>query len=136
MIRLRVLMTSLVLLVCFTSGTSQTFKPVRPDKPINCEDFQAHLDHAIIDWQELKLKETRMILIARLGSGERDRKLNRTRLEYVEDYLKKHDVEYVFAEGERVQGFGRFEVYVAGKLAMSIPIKRGVAKLCLGSNGA
>ena len=120
------------MLLGFTPRALQTFKTVRPDKPINCEDFQGHLDHAIIEWQQLK--ETRLILIARLGTGERDRKLNRARLAYVEDYLKSHNVEYVFAEGERVAGLGRFEVYVGGRLAMSIPLMKGSNRLCWGSN--
>jgi hypothetical protein len=91
------------------------------------------LDIAIIEWQ--RLKETRLILVARLGDGERDRKLNRMRLRYVEDYLNKKDVQYVFAEGERVKGLGRMEVYVGGRLAMSIPLMKGSRRLCWGSNG-
>lgn len=117
--------TSLILL-----GQAVT---VRPDKPINCEDFQAHLDHAIIEWQ--KLDETRLILIARLGTGERGKKLNRARLDYVEDYLKTRKVDYLLAEGERVKGFGRLEVYVGGHLIMSIPVEKGATRLCSGDTG-
>src|ERR1700754_1678003 len=95
---------------------------VRPDKPVNCETFQAHLDHAIIEWQ--KLKDTRLILIARLGTGERNKKLNRARLSYVEDYLKTRNVNYLLAEGDRIKGLDRLEVYVGGHLIMSIPIQK------------
>lgn len=127
------LILSVVMLIGFTPRTSQTLKTVRPDKPINCEDFQGHLDHAIIEWENLK--ESRLILIARLGTGERNRKLNRERLAYVEDYLKRHKVDFVFAEGDRVEGLGRMEVYVGGRLAMSIPLMKGSRRLCWGSNG-
>ena len=106
---------------------------VRPDKPINCEDFQAHLDHAIIDW--LNVKETYMIVITRLGTGERGRKLNRARQAYIQDYLTRKNVQYVFAEGDRVEGLGRLEVYVGGRLTMSIPTKRGATRLCWGGTG-
>jgi hypothetical protein len=132
MVALPALILSVMMVIGFSPCPSQRLETVRRDKPVSCEDFQAFLDHAIIEWQELK--ETRLILIVRLGTGERDRKLNRARLAYVEDYLKRHKVEYVLAEGERVAGFGRFEVYVGGRLAMSIPVKKGSIKLCWGTN--
>jgi hypothetical protein len=102
-------------------------------EPIDCESFLALLDYAIMDWRNLE--GTHLILIARLGTGEYDRKLNLARLRYVEDYLKKKDVQYVLAEGSRVDGLGKFEVYVGGRLQMSIALKRGVIRLCFGSTG-
>ena len=122
--------TSLILLLAIsTSGQIRT-----PNKPINCEDFQALLDLAIIDSQ--KLEGTYMIIITRLGTGETDKRLHRLRHYYVEDYIKERKVQYVFAAGERVKGFGRFEVYVGGLLNMSIPIKKGARRLCHGITGA
>ena len=106
---------------------------VKPDKPINCETFQAHLDHAIIDW--MKLKGTHLILIARLGTGEQDRDLSRARLDYVEDYLKRKGVKSVLAEASYVEGFGRMEVYVGGRLTMSIPVEKNAKRLCSGDTG-
>jgi hypothetical protein len=106
---------------------------VKPDKPINCENFMAHLDHAIIDWMDLK--GTHLIFIARLGTGERDHDLSRARLEYVEDYLKRKGVQYVLAEGSHVDGFGRFEAYVGGRLYMSIPVQKNTIRLCHGGTG-
>lgn len=122
--------TSLILLLAIsTSGQIRT-----PNKPINCEDFQALLDLAIIDSQNLE--GTYMIIITRLGTGETDKRLHRLRHYYVEDYIQERKVRYVFAAGERVKGFGRFEVYVGGLLNMSIPIKKGARRLCHGSTGA
>ena len=120
----------ILLLVVPSEGQSVT---VRPEKPINCEDFQAHLDHVIIEWQ--KLEGTYLILIARLGTGERDKQLNRARLDYVEPYLKTRNVRYLRTEGDRVKGLGRLEVYVGGRLAMSIPIQKGANRLCFGDTG-
>lgn len=102
-------------------------------RPINCEDFQAHLDHAIIKWQNLK--GTHLVIIARLGTGERDRALNLARLHYIEGYLRSHDVLYVLGEGSRTKGFGRIEVYVGGKLLLTVPIKRAAKAVCSGSTG-
>jgi hypothetical protein len=127
------LLLSLVVLFSASPSAAQT-AVVRPEKPIDCETFQAHLDHVIIEWT--KQKESHLILIARLGTGEKDHRLNRARLAYVEDYLKSHKVQYVLAEGTKVKGLGRLEVYVSGRLAMSIPIIKGARRLCWGSNGA
>jgi hypothetical protein len=134
MVSLPALILSVVLMFGFTPRASQ-FGPLfrRPDKPINCEYYQAQLDIAIIEWR--KLKESKMIFIARLGDGEKDRKLNRMRMSYIEDYLNKKDVQYVFAEGERVKGFGRMELYVGGRLVMFTPLMKGSRRLCWGSNG-
>ena len=133
MVSLTATLVSVVMMFGFTPRAPQ-FGPVyHPDKPIHCEDYQAQLDNVIIEW--LKMKESKMIFIARLGNGERDRKLNRMRMSYIEDYLNKKDVQYVFAEGERVKGFGRMELYVGGRLVMSTPLMKGSRRLCYGSNG-
>jgi hypothetical protein len=127
--RRTLIVTSLILLL---ATLSQAQSPaLRRDKPVNCEDFLAFLDHAIIEWQ--KLEGTQLILITRLGDGERDHKLSRARLYYVEDYLKRHNVQHVLAEGDRVAGFGRIEAYVGGKLYFSVALKRGSNKLCWGT---
>ena len=130
MVSLFALILSVAMLLAQTPRQNIT---VRPDKPINCEDFQAYLDHAIIEWR--KLEDTRLILIARLGTGERDKKLNRARLSYVEDYLKTRNVNYLLAEGDRSKGLGRLEVYVGGHLVMSIPIEKGATRPCSGDTG-
>ena len=106
---------------------------IKRDKPINCEDLLAILDIAIIDWMDLK--GTHFIMIARRGTGEKDRNLIRARFDYVEDYLKRKGVQYVFAEGSRVEGFGLMEIYVGGRLGMSIPVEKHAKQLCSGSTG-
>ena len=133
MTSLPALILSAVMLIGFPPWTTQNRRPITPflsEKPIDCETFAAQLDISIIEWRELK--DTRMIFIARLGTGERDRKINRGRHEWLEEYLQKKGVAYVFAEGDRVKGLGRMEVYVGGRLVMSAPTKRGVRRLCFG----
>ena len=73
-----------------------------------------------------------VILIARLGNGEVSRKLSRQRLQLTRLYLhvgrglepplKEENI--VVAEGERIRGAGRIEVYVRGKLFMVFKFKR------------
>lgn len=113
------------------AATNQGGQPViKRDKPISCEDLLASLDIAIVDW--LDLKGTYFILIARRGTGERNPNLIRARFDYVEDYLKRKKVQYVFAEGSPVEGYGRIEVYVGGRLMLSIAVEKGSRRLCSG----
>lgn len=70
-----------------------------------------------------------VIAIARLGDGEHRRELNRRRLHNVRVYLTEFDWQrapetVITAEGERVKGFGRVELYVGGKLVAVLGIKR------------
>lgn len=75
-----------------------------------------------------------IIIIARLGTGERDRGLNRRRLHNVKTYLTEYvtgeggrrgaDM-LILAEGERVKGYGRVEFYVGGVLTTYILVGRG-----------
>lgn len=45
---------------------------------------------------------------------------------------KEEKVQYVLAEGSRVNGLGRFEVYEGGQLTLSIPLQKGSNRLCFG----
>lgn len=61
-----------------------------------------------------------VIMIARLGNGERRRELNDRRLHNAQTFLiefgQRAPQTIVTAEGERVEGYGRVELYVGGKL--------------------
>ena len=105
----------------------------RPERPVNCEDFQGYLDDSILRWQ--RLKDTYLVIIVRSGTGEREHELNKLRLKYIEEYLRRHKVEYIGAEGERVKGLGRMELYVGGRLISVIPIARNVGRVCSGTTG-
>lgn len=117
-----------------TAVTNHGFQQViKRDKPINCEDLLAMLDIAIVDW--LDLKGTHFIVIARRGTGERDPKLIRARFDYIEDYLKRKQVEYLFAEASPVEGYGRIEIYIGGRLRVSIAVEKNSNRLCWGGTG-
>jgi hypothetical protein len=69
-----------------------------------------------------------IILIGRLGDREYSRRLNRQRLEIAGDYLTAtrgvSRERIIRAEGERVRGDGRLEVYLNGKLFMIFKFPR------------
>lgn len=69
-----------------------------------------------------------IIAIARLGDGERRRELNRRRLHNVRVFLAEfwhRDLTRVItAEGERIKGYGRVEIYVRGVPFVGLEVRR------------
>jgi hypothetical protein len=60
-----------------------------------------------------------VLVVARLGVGERSTSLNRRRLASVRKFVsqrKSYTATFYYAEGDRVDGLGRVEIYVLGKL--------------------
>ncbi|MBC7798315.1 MAG: hypothetical protein H7Z37_15705 [Pyrinomonadaceae bacterium] len=87
-------------------------------KPLNCESSLLRLEKIRSLIQTGTSEKSILILIARLGNKERNRKINRLRLENVRRGLTNTlgiVKPIVIAEGERVNGFGRVEVYLDGK---------------------
>ena len=104
--------------------------------PMECEGAATRLDFAVINTR--KLEGAYLILIARLGSGEVSRTLNQTRLASAEEYVLRRgaDLKYVLAQGSRVRGLGRIEIYVGGKLAEIMPLRKNAKGYCTpGRNG-
>jgi hypothetical protein len=103
--------------------------------PMECEGAATRLDFAVISTQ--KLEGAYLILIARLGSGEISRSLNQTRLAGAEQYVLRRgsDLKYVLAQGTRVKGLGRLEIYVGGKLAEIMPLRKNAKGYCIGRDG-
>ena len=84
-------------------------------EPNNCEDALAILDYTALEAR--KNNESYMIVIARLGRGERSQTLSHRRLKAAMDNLsRKVNNKIVAAYGERVNAYGRLEFYVGGKL--------------------
>jgi len=101
--------------------------------PTNCETHIAILDIADQDAGRGGL----IIMIAHLGDGESSRELNRHRLHSARAYLTEYRAvrspdTIVIAEGERVTGYGRIELYIGGKLHTLFAIRRN-ADLSVGS---
>lgn len=85
-------------------------------KPANCEFNISILTGA----HRMAGDAGLVIMIARLGNGERRRELNRRRLHNARTFLTefghRNPQTIVTAEGDRVDGYGRVELYAGGKL--------------------
>jgi hypothetical protein len=94
--------------------------PAVQSTPDGCEMNSSSLN--IVAKDELP-RDGVVIAIARLGNGETSRLLNQRRLLGVKGGLIKSGLpeqRIVIAEGERVIGYGRVELYSAGKLQMTL----------------
>src|SRR5712664_2540520 len=97
---------------------------------VNCEDLLLELEEAVKRVQQKD--DSYLILIARLGDGERSRRLNVVRLKPFETYLQRFvGVRRVLAEGTRVKGKGRIELYVDGRLVRTWEVKTNEKFRCV-----
>jgi hypothetical protein len=117
---------SLVCSVNIAQNRSAPTDPASEAVPHNCEGNVFVLNAAHVAANATGA-DTLIMAIARLGDGERRRELNRRRLHNVRVFLtelQKHDAsKVIIAEGERVRGYGRVELYVGGRLFQVIAIK-------------
>jgi hypothetical protein len=69
-----------------------------------------------------------IIAIARLGDAERSRELNRRRMHnirvFLAEFWHRDPATVITAEGERVKGYGRVELYVRGTLFIALAVRR------------
>lgn len=109
-----------------------------PDSPLNCEINFQNLEYVSSLVRKEKSRNGVLILIARLGSGEKQRELNRRRLYNVRLKLSGAlDVpteRIVIAEGEQVKGFGRVEFYLSGELVGVLLVQKH-SDICVGCCG-
>lgn len=82
-----------------------------------------------------------LILVARLGKGEKNQRLNRRRLHNVKAAINMDedsliDKRIISTEGERINDYGRVEVYWNGELVGGLPVNRNSDLLtdCCGPN--
>jgi hypothetical protein len=107
-------------------GASQPAGQQNPQPTLNnCEMNDHNLDTA----HHLAGDDSVVVAIAHLGTGERNRDLNRRRLHNVRAYLtefawKRRRATVVTAEGERVNGYGRIDIYVRGTHWASLAVRR------------
>lgn len=97
---------------------SQSNESLILQTPDNCEGNSRRLDFIRNQWRAMGEGKV-VIVIARLGKGERSQEINRRRLYTIRAYLSAMELpsqKIVMAEGERVSGYGRIELYVGGEL--------------------
>jgi hypothetical protein len=95
--------------------------------PGDCELNAAALDSVRSEAREESNKDGVVLVIARLGNGETSRVHNRRRLLVAKNYLSKYGLpaqKIITAEGQRVNGYGRVELYVSGKLQVVLLANR------------
>ena len=93
--------------------------------PTDCESNAITLDTV----HQIAGEDGLIIVIARLGNAERKRELNRRRLQNIRSYLiefgwRRSPKTVILAEGDRVEGYGRVELYAAGKLVAVLVAER------------
>jgi len=103
-------------------GKPAEFYP-SPTRPVNCEDVTAYVETAMVMAQEAG-EDSYLIIITRLGDGERSRKLSLDRVHTVKAFMRRWRGKSVVAEGDRVKGYGRLEIYVGGKQVFILPLGR------------
>jgi hypothetical protein len=92
---------------------------------VNHEVWLAILDDALIAVQSSK--GSYLVVIARLGKGEKNARLNKRRLEIVQGFMtrdRKTPVRLAAATGEGVPELGRIELYVSNELYAVLPYLR------------
>lgn len=124
----RHLTTSCVIgLICLLASNFSAF--AQGEGPLvvgaeNNETSKTNLDHLALTAGKDKI----IILIGRLGVRERSRALNRKRLHVARGYLENvrnlPRARVVIAEGEKVSGDGRIEVYLDNRLFMIFMFER------------
>lgn len=108
-------------------------EPFVQTAPGDCEVNAAALDSVRSEALKEVREDTVVIVIARLGDGETSRTHIRRRLVAVKNYLRKYGLpaqRIVAADGERISGYGRVELYVAGKLRVVVLAHRNKS-LCV-----
>jgi hypothetical protein len=122
----------LVLVLCLASvpGTKaqnqSSSNPLPLQHPDNCEGNSARLD-VVRNKSQAAGQSKVTIVVARLGTGEQSRELNRRRLYTIGSYLIAMGLppqRLVTTEGESVRGFGRIEIYVGGELVEVLSVKQ------------
>ena len=119
--------------LCWIIGATSTCHAQNPNAskktvPENCEEHSATLDMMRNEVLWGSGKDSLVIAVARLGNGEISRELNRRRLYNLGVHWKDYGLpaeRLILAEGERVKGYGRLELYVSGKLFDVLLVKRG-----------
>jgi hypothetical protein len=133
----------LLITFCFVAGGSvcdaQNSVPSNEVSPTNCEQNSATIDQIRYMVTQGSSRDSLVIAVARLGNGETLRAVNRRRLYNLGTYWKEHGLpaeRLVIAEAERVNGYGRVELYVAGKLFDVLLVRRNrdLCVICCGDD--
>jgi hypothetical protein len=113
------LLLALWVLVFAITGLGQNQAGVVELKSAGCEIDEANFNVVRVDALGRLGENDFLIAIARLGSRDRRRNLNRIRLNATKEWFGNAAFpvsKLVLAEGQRARGNGRVEFYIGGKL--------------------
>jgi hypothetical protein len=105
------------------------FSQIKSDKeiPSDCEYVRGILDATLA--QVADIEDSNVILIFRLGKGEKSKAVINRRMELVRNHInfrKQNPEKFVLAEGEKTNGLGKVEIYIKGKLTEVLFAKKNV----------
>jgi len=98
--------------------------------PADCDYIRTLLDNAMYETQNSK--GSYLIIVFRSGKQEKSPKTNEIRMKQVESFIKfrKAIDRYVLAEGDEVDGLGKAEIYIEGKLKEGFFFKSNSKLFC------
>ena len=118
--RLTFAITLVILCVFNLKAQNKTSNATTDGSPTNCEINQARLDEVSISASDQNRPDDVLIIIARLGDGEKSDELSRHRLYNAREYilLKQPALKdkIITAVADKTNGYGRVEFYYDGKL--------------------
>ena len=117
------LLLIIALFLWFPTFTAAQERRYDYDELLNCERSLQYQNLVVSAALEQTNEKKVLIVIVRLGDGETSRELIRRRLYNLRQYFFKEygnhfkkPEKIIFAEGERVKGYGRVEYYLGGEL--------------------
>jgi hypothetical protein len=109
-----------LIILCLSNLTAQDWYK---NNPTGCEENEARLDRILMQIKEQEDPESVLIIIARLGDGEKSLEISRRRLHNAKEYLLIRPAtpsiprnKIITATGDGTSGLGRVEFYFGGKL--------------------
>lgn len=119
---------SVLLLIPLLGFTSDILgQTTKTQKPSTCEEVRNAYDQSITS--SISSEQRRVILIFRQGSRESSRLVFESQSRGFRKHARFRGADlsrFVFAQGERVVGLGKLEIFVEGKLTWELYASRGV----------
>lgn len=127
-LKLGVAISLLLVGSCIADAQEETTPGTIPASQVETEPTNCEFNVSVLTGAHRMAGDSGLvIIIARLGTGETRRELNNRRLHNARTFLiefgQRDPHTIVTAEGDRVDGYGRVEMYVGGKLFHVLMIK-------------
>ncbi len=121
-----VLSVSILIFLNFQNSFGQETLPTIVEANVSCGQIESEFE-IIKNWAD-NSDNAHILIIARLGDGERNRIYSVRRLNQIRKFLETHGTskdKITTSQGSRVSGNGRVDVYIGGKPFMFFKVRRG-----------